>query len=72
VAEKIVRAISSLAFSWNGRNYRIGASIGVTVIKARSESGLGYLGEADAACYAAKAGGRGQVVCFADMTADQT
>lgn len=71
VAEKIVRAIASLAFSWNGRSYRIGASIGVTVIKSRSESGLGYLGEADAACYAAKAGGRGQVVCFTEMTADQ-
>ncbi|CAN7583156.1 PAS domain S-box protein [Devosia sp. LjRoot3] len=71
VAEKIVRAIASLAFSWNGRLYRIGASIGVTVIKSRSESGLGYLGEADAACYAAKAGGRGQVVCFAEMTVDQ-
>lgn len=71
VAEKIVRAIASLAFSWNGRGYRIGASIGVTVIKSRSESGLGYLGEADAACYAAKAGGRGQVVCFTEMAVDQ-
>lgn len=71
VAEKIVRAIASLAFSWNGRNYRIGASVGVTIIKSRSDSGLGYLGEADAACYAAKAGGRGQVVCFAEMTVDQ-
>ncbi len=71
VAEKIVRAIASLAFSWNGRTYRIGASIGVTVIKSRSESGLGYLGEADAACYAAKAGGRGQVVCFTEMNLDQ-
>lgn len=70
VAEKIVRAIASLAFSWNGRTYRIGASVGVTVIKTRSESGLGYLGEADAACYAAKAAGRGQVVCFAEMGAD--
>ncbi|PXA99042.1 diguanylate cyclase [Nostoc sp. 3335mG] len=66
-AEKIVRAIASLAFSWGGRDYRIGASIGVTAITARGDSALGYLGEADAACYAAKAGGRGQVVSFADM-----
>lgn len=71
VAEKIVRAIGSLAFVWNGREYRIGASIGVTMIRSRSDSGLGYLGEADAACYAAKAGGRSQVVCFSEMSPNQ-
>jgi len=67
IAEKIGRAIASLAFTWVGREYHIGASIGVTTVTQRPASPLGFMGEADAACYAAKAGGRGQVVSYADM-----
>ena len=67
IAEKIGRAIASLAFTWVGREYHIGASIGVTAITQRPASALGFMGEADAACYAAKAGGRGQVVLFGDI-----
>lgn len=67
VAEKIVRAIGALAFSWAGRDYVIGASAGVTRITRDPASPLGFMGEADAACYAAKARGRGGVVSFAEM-----
>lgn len=67
VAEKIVRAIGALVFGWAGRDYRIGASAGVTAIAAAPASPLGFMGEADAACYAAKAQGRGCVVAFPDM-----
>ena len=67
VAEKVVRAIGSLAFAWAGRDYRIGASAGVTLVAGEPASPLGFMGEADAACYAAKANGRGRVIAFADM-----
>lgn len=67
VAEKIVRAIGALVFSWAGREYQIGASAGVTVIGGTPASPLGFMGEADAACYAAKAQGRSRVVAFPDM-----
>jgi diguanylate cyclase (GGDEF)-like protein/PAS domain S-box-containing protein len=67
VADKIVRAITALAFSWAGQTYRIGASIGLTTIGAQAASPLGFMGEADAACYAAKAGGRGVAVVFRDI-----
>ncbi|MHA6300088.1 diguanylate cyclase [Devosia sp. CAU 1758] len=67
VAEKIVRAIGALAFSWAGQEYRVGASAGVTAIAGQPASPLGFMGEADAACYAAKARGRGCVVAFMDM-----
>lgn len=67
IAEKIVRAIGSLIFTWSGRDYRIGASAGVTQISAEPASPLGFLGEADAACYSAKSAGRGRVVAFRDM-----
>lgn len=67
IADKIVRAIAALAFSWAGRTYHIGASIGMTVVTEVPASPLGFMGEADAACYAAKARGRGIAVAFGDI-----
>ena len=67
VAEKIVRAIGALAFEWAGRTYRIGASIGITAIGSEAASPLGFMGEADAACYAAKANGRSTVAVFSEL-----
>jgi diguanylate cyclase (GGDEF)-like protein/PAS domain S-box-containing protein len=67
IADKIVRAIAALAFSWAGRTYYIGASVGITVIADQPASPLGFMGEADAACYAAKARGRGIAVAFGDI-----
>tara|TARA_R110002124_G_scaffold63783_5_gene174705 strand:- start:1334 stop:3031 length:1698 start_codon:yes stop_codon:yes gene_type:complete len=64
IADKIVRAIGALLFDWAGQTYRIGASIGVTTIAAGPASPLGFMGEADAACYAAKAQGRGGARLF--------
>lgn len=71
VAQKIVKAISALAFSWVGREYSIGASAGLTAITGEPASALGFVGEADAACYAAKARGRNCVVAYRDMAAGQ-
>ena len=67
LADKIVRAVGSLAFSWAGRTYHIGASIGITSISDQSSSPLGFMGEADAACYGAKARGRGIAMHFRDL-----
>lgn len=67
LADKIVRAIGSLAFSWAGRTHRIGACVGITAITEQPASPLGFMGEADAACYAAKARGRGMAVHFRDL-----
>lgn len=67
IADKIVRAIGSLAFSWASRTYHIGASVGLTVVSDKPASPLGFMGEADAACYAAKARGRGIAVAFEDI-----
>ncbi|MBE7733878.1 diguanylate cyclase [Devosia faecipullorum] len=67
VAGKIVRAVGALIFTWAGRQYRIGASAGLAMVTVDSTSPLGFMGEADAACYAAKAAGRGRAVAFSDM-----
>jgi diguanylate cyclase (GGDEF)-like protein/PAS domain S-box-containing protein len=65
LADKLVRAIADLDFNWAGRSHRIGASIGMTVIRSDCVPDLGFLGEADAACYAAKDAGRGTAIVFA-------
>ena len=67
IAEKVVRAIGALAFGWAGRTYHIGASVGLTMVTDQPASPLGFMGEADAACYAAKARGRGIAVAFRDL-----
>jgi diguanylate cyclase (GGDEF)-like protein/PAS domain S-box-containing protein len=67
MADKIVQAVTALTFAWSGQTYRIGASIGITTIGAEPASPLGFMGEADAACYAAKAGGRGIAVVYKDL-----
>ena len=61
VATKLARSIETLAFSWEGRRFEIGASIGVAEISP-ANPGHDVLSQADAACYAAKAGGRNQVI----------
>ena len=63
VGQKIVDAISAVRFGWNGAEYTIGASVGVAPLSASTEDNA--LAAADAACYAAKAGGRGRVVVAA-------
>jgi len=67
VGQKIVRAIGALIFSWNGRDYRIGASVGVAAILPKTQSPATSLSEADAACYAAKGQGRGCVVAYSEI-----
>lgn len=60
-AQSIIEAIHGLAFTWEGRPYSIGASIGLTVISAGCGAVDEIIARADAGCYAAKAAGRGCV-----------
>lgn len=64
VGQKIVSALTEMAFDWAGRVYRISASAGLTMITPEPASSLGFMGEADAACYAAKAAGRGRIIDY--------
>lgn len=59
VATKVVEAVAQLDFAWNGTPYAIGASVGVAMICA--DTARDPLAAADAACYSAKAAGRGGV-----------
>ncbi|PZV38174.1 diguanylate cyclase [Mesorhizobium kowhaii] len=63
-ARSIIDAIRGLDFTWDGRPHVIGASIGLAAISANCGEVDEIIARADAACYAAKAAGRG-CVCVA-------
>ncbi|MER9297965.1 PAS domain S-box protein [Mesorhizobium sp. M0621] len=73
-ARSIIDAIGGLDFIWDGRPHLIGASIGLAAIGANCGEVDEIIARADAACYAAKAAGRG-CVCVApdgESMADST
>jgi len=59
-AEKIIDEVSRYNFVWEGKRYRVGASIGITGITRHCGSVDCLLVKADNACYAAKHNGRNQ------------
>ncbi|MDX8546399.1 PAS domain S-box protein [Mesorhizobium sp. VK25A] len=65
-ARSIIDVIRNLNFSWDGRPYSIGASIGLAPIRAGCGEVDEIIARADAACYAAKAAGRGCVSAAPD------
>lgn len=64
IAEAIVRNIHDYNFNWEGNQYRIGASCGVTKIDADNAQLAEVLSQADLACYASKNSGRGKVTIY--------
>ncbi len=61
VADALRQTITEFRFAWDGREFRIGASIGMAAINASSESIVAVMSAADAACYVAKDQGRNRV-----------
>jgi diguanylate cyclase (GGDEF)-like protein/PAS domain S-box-containing protein len=61
VAEDIVASISAIALPWLSGSLHVGASIGVASLSPDIHTVDDWISAADAACYAAKAAGRGVV-----------
>lgn len=61
IAENVRLAIDELALPWDGRVLRVGASLGIACIGEDDTSVDAWVAAADAACYEAKAAGRGTV-----------
>jgi diguanylate cyclase (GGDEF)-like protein/PAS domain S-box-containing protein len=61
VAEKARRSVAGIVLPWQGAQLRVGVSVGVAMLQAEHADGAQWLAAADAACYAAKRGGRNRV-----------
>ena len=61
IAANVRDAIAAISLHWEGQTLRLGASLGVASLAADTEGIDAWLAQADAACYAAKAAGRGSV-----------
>ncbi|MCQ4310487.1 ammonium transporter [Pseudomonas stutzeri] len=61
IAEGIRHAVDEFRFSWEGKSFAIGASIGLVAMDEHVKTLGPLLGAADSACYAAKDGGRNRV-----------
>ncbi|MBS0545496.1 MAG: diguanylate cyclase [Proteobacteria bacterium] len=62
IARELVEAVETHVFEWEGQDFHVGASIGLTYIDDHAQSPSTLLKAADSACYEAKRGGRGRVV----------
>ena len=61
IAEKIRLAVDENRYINNGKAIRVGCSIGLIPLNSESQESSDVMREADAACYAAKDGGRNRV-----------
>ena len=61
IAETLVAAVNAFDFAWDGRAFKIGASVGLVSITSDAASAEDLLSQADVACYAAKDAGRNRV-----------
>jgi len=68
-AEAIRESVEELVYVTRGRTLRAAVSVGLSPINEFSSEGA-VIGNADEACYAAKAGGRNRVEVYTEQTAE--
>ncbi|HEV2507397.1 MAG TPA: PAS domain-containing protein [Mesorhizobium sp.] len=64
LAQLLLRQLAALEFVWDERTYRIGASVGLTIIGPEGLRIDELMSQADIACYTAKTAGRNQVSVY--------
>lgn len=69
VAESLLSTIKNYQFNWDGRSFKLGASIGLNHIDERANSTAAVIQQADSACYTAKEQGRNRIAIFSDEDA---
>ncbi len=69
LATQLRAEVESFQFHWEGKNFSVGASIGLVLIDERWETRSALFGAADAACYDAKNQGRNRVAVYSESEA---
>ncbi|MEM9602744.1 MAG: diguanylate cyclase [Pseudomonadota bacterium] len=64
LATQLRDAAQDYRLDWEGATYRVGASVGVVALTARSGDRAEVMRAADMACYEAKAAGRGRIALY--------
>ncbi len=64
IANAIVQSVRDYRFTWEGKTFTIGVSIGLVTVDHTSGSSAAVMSAADAACYAAKERGRNRVHAY--------
>jgi diguanylate cyclase (GGDEF)-like protein/PAS domain S-box-containing protein len=66
IANEVIKTIEGLNFSWRGRRFQTGASVGVVMFDPDASDSAAIVRKADSALYLAKDLGRGRVQVHAD------
>ncbi|MGF1641174.1 MAG: EAL domain-containing protein [Rhodospirillales bacterium] len=61
ITEMVIANLRDYRFTWDGRTFRVGVSIGLAAITAETKDAAQAMSQADVACYAAKERGRNRV-----------
>ena len=64
IAADLLATVTDYRFTWEGKMFRVGLSIGLVAIDSDSTSKTEVLSAADSACYAAKKQGRGRISVY--------
>lgn len=72
VVDRILKAIEEFRFTWEERVYPVAGSAGIVFIDSGTVSAEGLMKAAEAACYAAKEGGRNRVHVYQEDDARLT
>ena len=72
IISELLAAVGEYRFTWEGKVFSIGASIGVAPVTTKSLSVSTLLADVDAACYSAKEGGRNRMHVLRYEDVEQT
>jgi len=70
MANEIREAVQNFRFMWQDKSFEVGVSIGLVEVNAASGNLATVMSNADAACYAAKEGGRNRVHVYLEDDTD--
>ncbi len=70
VADNVLKAVGGFQFAWGEHVFSLGMSIGIVVVNSHFRRIAQVMTAADHACYAAKDGGRNQIVVFEEDAVD--